>query len=135
MLASLRLGLVITTRTNTYTYIFRLDDMGNTENAAERQTIAQPGSVVGSVGSDGSPGFVPDPALDISDYRAVGTEDPDAMTPGTRMLCRLSADEVARVDYYLYLEGCDKNCINPVQGRRLALSLGFAGFVVEEATE
>lgn len=134
-LAALRLGLVITTRTNTYTYIFRLDDMGDTEDAAQQQTIASPGSVIGSVEADGSPVFVPDPALNISDYRAVGTEDPDTMTPGTHMLCRLSADEVAQADYYLYLEGCDKNCINPVQGRHLALSLGFAGFVVGEAAD
>ena len=130
-LASLRLGLVITARSGVYTYIFRLDDMGIADDVQARQTIAQPGCVVGSVDADGAPGFVPDPGLALSDFFAAGTEDPDTMSPGRKLLCILSADEVARVDYFLYLEGCDENCFNPVQGRLLALSLGFAGFVTD----
>ena len=39
----------------------------------------------------------------------------------------LKAEEVATVEYWLYLEGCDPNCYNPVQSKDIALQLGFAG--------
>lgn len=129
-LAAMRLGLVITTQNTVNTYIFRLDDMGGAANAEARQTIEQPGSVVASVSDGGTPEFAGDPAANISDYCAVGTENQDTMTAGNQMLCTLSPDEVARVDYYLYLEGCDENCINSVQGRQIALALGFAGILI-----
>ena len=127
-LASMRLGLVITTQKEVFTHIFRLDDMGGTANAEANWTIEQHGAVLSSVGSDGRPYFVNDPAEDLSGYFAAAADDPDAMSPGEHILCRLSAGEAAKVDFYLYLEGCDENCINVVQGKQLALALGFVGF-------
>ena len=47
--------------------------------------------------------------------------------PGTQRLCALAADEVGTVEYWLWLEGCDENCINVVQSRDVALQFGFAG--------
>ena len=132
-LASMRLGLVITAGNTTRAHIFKLDSMGDTANAEERRTIEQPGAVVASADASGKPGFVSDPAADISLYWARGTDDPESALPGEQMLCALSADEVARVDYYLYLEGCDDNCINAVQGRDIALALGFTGIGNEDA--
>ena len=126
-LASMRLGLVFTTQNATRSHIFKLDSMGDTANAEARRTIEQPGAVVAAVDAAGKPGFAGDPAVDISGYCAKGTDDPEYSIPGDDMLCTLSADEVARVDYYLYLEGCDDNCINVVQGRMIALALGFTG--------
>lgn len=126
-LASMRLGLVITTQNAAYAHIFRLDSMGDTANAEARRTIEQPGAVVAAVDAAGKPDFTSDPAADISGYCAKGTDDPEYAIPGDDSLCALSADEVARVDYYLYLEGCDDNCINAVQGRQIALALGFTG--------
>ena len=131
-LASMRLGLVMTTQNGTYVHIFKLDSMGDTANAQERRTIEQPGAVVASVDADGKPNFISDPAADLSGYCARPTNDPEHALPGEHMLCTLSADEVARVDYFLYLEGCDDNCINAVQGRMIALALGFTGV---QATE
>lgn len=135
-LASMRLGLVFTTQNATYSHIFKLDSMGDTANAEARRTIEQPGAVVAAVvaavDAAGKPGFVSDPAVDISGYCAKGTDDPEYSIPGEYMLCTLSTDEVARVDYYLYLEGCDDNCINVVQGRMLALALGFTGIGATE---
>ena len=43
----------------------------------------------------------------------------------------LNADEVAAVEYWLYLEGCDDNCSNPVQTRSSAFALAFAGVSAE----
>ena len=132
-LASMRLGLVITTQNATRTHIFTLDGLGDTANAEARQTIEQPGAVVAAVDAAGRPDFVSDPAADIDRYCAQGTDDPEEAGPGEDMLCILAADEVARVDYYLYLEGCDEHCINAVQGRSLALALGFTGISAEAA--
>ena len=37
-------------------------------------------------------------------------------------------DEIVKVDYWFYLEGCDDDCSDPVQSRDvITLSLGFAG--------
>ena len=44
----------------------------------------------------------------------------------------LNADEVAAVEYWLYLEGCDDHCSNPVQSRDVTLVLGFEGQKAEE---
>ena len=126
-LAALRLGLVIHSAAATRTHIFKLDSMGNTANAETRRTIEQPGCVIASADDTGKPAFVSDPAADISRCCARATDDPDEFNPGEQLLCTLGADEVARVDYFLYLEGCDENCINAVQGRTLALALGFTG--------
>lgn len=127
-LASLRLGLVFNTGRGTAMHIFKLDDMGNTAGAEARETVAQPGCVISSVSADGQPDFVSDPAAALSDYFSVG--DGDNLGPGKTLLCTLPADEAVRVDYFLYLEGCDENCINAVQSRDLALSLGFTGISV-----
>lgn len=131
-LASMRLGLVMTTRNERRVHIFKLDSMGNTANVQERRTIEQPGAVVAAVDDAGKPVFVSDPAADLSRYCAGATDDPENARPGDSALCTLAADEVARVDYVLYLEGCDDNCINAVQGRMIALALGFTGIGTTE---
>ena len=116
-LAAMRLGLRITTVEGTFVEIFRLDDMGNTEGASATWTIPRENTVYGGA-------YVADPALDIYAYAAVGT---GTLTPAPNVLFTLRADETGRVDYWLYLEGCDPNCINSVKSRDIALQLGFAG--------
>ena len=39
---------------------------------------------------------------------------------------------MATVEYWLYLEGCDEQCVNAVQSRASEIQLGFAGTDVEE---
>ena len=46
---------------------------------------------------------------------------------GAKRLASLQADEIAMVEYWLYLEGCDEQCINQVQNRPSGLRLAFAG--------
>ncbi len=124
-LAALRLGLRFTTIAGTQSYIFRLDEFGDTALAEAQRTTARDNVVVVEVGADGSAIYAADPAALTAPYRAaVNGED---VTPGAAALCTLDADEVASVEYWLYLEGCDENCIKTVQGREVALQLGFAG--------
>lgn len=52
----------------------------------------------------------------------------------TKMEARfLNADEVASVEYWLYLEGCDEQCSNPVQNRDSEIQLAFAGVDLDES--
>ncbi len=124
-LAAMRLGLRITTIAGTHTYIFALDDMGATANAAGQLTVASANSVVASVDQSGVAAFVPDPSVMLSRYWA--EREDDQVIAGHEPLCRLATNETASVEYWLYLEGCDINCINEVQSRDLALQLAFSG--------
>ncbi|MCR4770752.1 MAG: hypothetical protein K5855_00435 [Oscillospiraceae bacterium] len=124
-LAAMRLGLKITAAAGTETHIFRLDSMGDTSAAETRRTVPESDTVVAGIGDDGKPEYAADPAADISEAAAGGTED-DPL-PGSLRLCAIAADETVRVDFWLYLEGCDDNCINSAQGRDIALRFGFAG--------
>lgn len=62
----------------------------------------------------------------MDDYLAGGTED-DPTEPA-KALCTIEADEIAEIDYYLYLEGSDSDCVNSVMNKDFALSICFAGF-------
>jgi hypothetical protein len=124
-LASLRLGLQITTSQGEKTYIFRLDDLGGTSGAASTRTVPTGDTVVSGISSSIA-AYTQDPALDLSGYLA--QEDQSELQPGAQILASLETDEVASVEYWLYLEGCDDNCTNDVQNRDFALQLAFAGF-------
>jgi hypothetical protein len=123
-LAALRLGLQITTQAGTETYIFRLDDMGSTASAARTVTVPTADTVVAAL-SGSTARYVTDPAQSVSAYAA--QMDSDTPKAGTDRLTSLSAEETATVEYWLYLEGCDENCINDVQNRDFSLQLAFAG--------
>ncbi len=125
-LAAGRLGLQISGATGgSGTYIFNLDDLGSTSGAASRTTIAPPAAqanralVIRSVSASGEPTFADDPAVSLNGYIQGAA--------GARALMTLRAEEVATVEYWLYLEGCDPNCYNPVQSKDVALQFGFAG--------
>lgn len=124
-LASMRLGLVFHTAGGAKTYIFKLDELGSTDGAEKRATVPGSRQVVESISAAGAPTYTEDPARTLSEFAAGGTAE--EIKPGSRALCTLQRDEVARVDFRLYLEGCDENCVNAAQGRDIALRLGFAG--------
>lgn len=121
ILAAGRLGLKITGEDEkTITLIFKLDDLGLSTGVEKRRTVGVDGDVViESVSTSGAPNFEDDPALSIGDYMIDATN--------AKKLCTLQADEIAKVDYWLYLEGCDDECSNPVQKRDVTLMLSFAG--------
>lgn len=124
-LAAMRLGMRITSSSGTQTLIFRLDDMGSTGGAQFARTIASAGSVVASIAGSGEPVYTSDPSQGIGGYMA--QTNGNAYNPGSQKLMTLQAEEVATVEYWLYLEGCDDQCINPVQNRASQLRLAFAG--------
>ena len=135
MLSALRLGLTITAANSTKTLIFRMDEFGNTNGAASTATVSESGSVVSGVDASGNAAFVKDPSVAMADYLAVedGEEDEEPKA-GKIPLCSLKADEIAEVEFWLYLEGCDDNCVNEVQKRDASLKLSFAGVPVEDET-
>ena len=124
-LAAMRLGMRITSSAGTQTLIFRLDDMGATGEAQSARTIASAGSVVASIAGSGEPVYTSDPSQGIGGYMA--QTNGNAYNPGSQKLMTLQAEEVATVEYWLYLEGCDDQCIKPVQNRASQLRLAFAG--------
>ena len=130
MLAALRLALKIHTKSGDHFYVFKLDDIGDISGATSVQTTTETGVVVGSVNADGTPNYVPDPSRGLSDYFAVvGAEKlPRA---GRRSLCTVHTNEVATVEYWLYLEGCDEHCNNSVQEKEASVQLSFAGVTAQ----
>ena len=135
-LSALRLVLKLTTETDGEQLLFfRLDDLGG-GGAEEQATVTGDNVVVSSIDAGGQPGYTADPAEDIGAYLAQADGEEDT-TPraGEQALCALQADEVASVEYWLYLEGCDTACVNAVQTRELSLQLGFAGVSAETTAE
>ncbi|MBQ7566518.1 MAG: hypothetical protein IJT18_05300 [Oscillospiraceae bacterium] len=124
-LAAMRLGLRITVAGEASTYIFRLDEMGSTSGAVSRRTVPQSGTVVASIDSSGKPTYVSDPARSILPFFA--PRSGEDVTPGEAKLCTLQDGEIADVEYWLYLEGCDDQCIDAVQRRDVALQFAFSG--------
>lgn len=130
-LAAMRLGLKITSHTGTQSFIFQLDDLGATGNARSVQTISRASAVVASVSAAGKANYVDDPAQKISNYMAQAGANENEYRAGIASLCTLNKDEVATVEYWLYLEGCDEQCSNPVQNRASQMQLAFAGVDAE----
>ena len=123
LLACLRLGVVITSSAGTQTLIFACDDLGSTAGASSKATTAQDGVVVQGAGSWA---YAADPARSISSYSMNGDGDAPSARAGAEPLVTLAANEVAAVQYFVYMEGCDANCINEAQARDLSLQLAFA---------
>ena len=126
ILAAGRLGLKMTDADGkTETLLFRLDSLGDTAGAESRRTVsADKEVVVGGINADNTPNYENEPAASIGDYMLTAN-DP-------KKICTIRTDEIVQVDYWLYLEGCDDHCSNPVQSRDVTLVLGFEGQKAEE---
>lgn len=131
-MAALRLGMTFTIDGQATTHVFRLDDLMS-ETAAGTRTIPVSGNVVGSLGTDGSANYVTDPAVTISDYMAVENSGQSTKaSAGTQTLCTLTSGQIATVQFWVYLEGCDDNCVQSVQSKDIPVRFGFAGIPEEE---
>lgn len=133
LLASLRLGMKITGADGEKTYFFKLDDFGGGSATAQSTIQAGANSVVSSIDANSNAAFVTDPAAAMTDYYAVmanETADPEA---GTTPLCTMTKDTPVRVELWIYLEGCDENCLNAAQASDLSFNLAFAGVKAETA--
>lgn len=126
-LAAMRLGLKITSKSGTETFLFKLDDLGSTGSARSVKTIPRNQAVVSSISGGGAANYVDDPAKELSGYMAQAGEHENEYNPGANKLVSLQTDEIATVSYWLYLEGCDEQCSNAVQNKSSELQLAFAG--------
>jgi hypothetical protein len=132
-MAALRLGMQITVGGQEKRYMFRLDSLAG-GGAESRQTVPTAGTVVNAVSASGNADYTADPSEQISDYMAVErTAEDKAPQAGTNSLCTLENDQTAEVHYWIYLEGCDENCLKSVQAKDIPVQLGFAGTKVETA--
>lgn len=131
-LAALRLGMKVTSAQGTKTYIWKLDAMGHTKSATSVQTVPKANTVVSAVNNAGQATYVNDPGQDISAYMAEAGVSDTTFTAGKEILVSLKADEVATVEYWLYLEGCDAQCSNAVQKKNSEIQLAFAGVDAQE---
>ena len=132
-LAAMRLGMKITSHEGSKTFIWKLDEMGSTGSAQSVQTISRSSAVVSSISDSGQATYADDPAQEISQYMAQTGDTEGTYQDGSQMLVQLEADEVATVEYWLYLEGCDEQCVNAVQNKASDIELAFAGVDVEES--
>ena len=130
-LAAMRLGMKITSHEGSRTFIWKLDEMGSTSGAQSTLTVPRASTVVSSVSDTGQATYAEDPAQDITAYMAENGDSENDYKDGSQMLAQLDKDEVASVEYWLYLEGCDEQCSNPVQNRDSEIQLAFAGVDLE----
>lgn len=122
-LASARLALRITGEDGAANVLlFQLDSLGDTRDVQSRATVLADNCVISGL-TGTAPVFSADPAVSIEDY-LMDAED-------SKSLCSLKKNEVAQVEYWVYLEGCDPECYNPVQRRNLSLQLAFTGDPIE----
>ena len=136
ILAALRLGLKITSQSGTQTMIFRLDELGNMGNAASATTIPTKGTVVSAIDSSGKASYKTDPSVDLADYLAVENGENDSRPgAGRKALVQLQAEEIAAVEFWLYMEGCDDNCVNEAQQKDTGIQLSFAGVTKEDVQQ
>lgn len=126
-LAAMRLGLKITSHSGSQTFIFKLDELGGSSSVQSVATVPRELSVVSEISEKGQAAYIDDPAENIGDYMALAVADDKEYNPGNKILVSLNADEVATVEYWLYLEGCDEHCSNPVQNKNTEIQLAFAG--------
>ena len=89
-------------------------------------------TVVSSISGSGQADYLTDPAQSLGAYMAEAGESNEEYSAGEKMLCSMEADTTAAVEYWLYLEGCDENCSNPVQNRGTEIALAFAGVQKEQ---
>ena len=123
LIAALRVGMIIESSSGSSTYIFTCDDLGSTAGATSRRTTARSGVVVSG---SGSWSYVADPAVSMSSYAADASgDDSVSARSGATPLVTLSSNEVATVRYFVYMEGCDENCIDEAQSRNLQLKFAF----------
>ena len=125
-LAAMRLGIRITSNSGTNTDLFFLDELGAVAGAQSRATIPASSVVVSSISSGGQAAYVSDPSTTISQYMSYKNSS-YKYDAGASVLVSLETDEVASVEYWLYLEGCDEQCFNPVQNKDAGLMLAFVG--------
>lgn len=122
LLTSLRLGLKIGEKI----FFFKLDDFADGAAVSQNTIAANEGSVISAVDGNGNADYAPDPAQPILDYCAVQTKENEAPQKGKISLGHLSQEIPLKVEFWLYMEGCDENCLNDAQTKDVRFNLAFA---------
>ncbi len=128
-MAALRVGFIFQTEHGDNTLIFRADDFLTGNDYREDRKHMQDGVVVASINNN-IPTYSTDPSHMFSEFCAQPNNRD--FLPGTCTLARINDGEIITVTYFLYLEGCDINCVNEVMDNTIGLSFGFAGIPLED---
>ncbi len=134
-LAAVRIGFILKSHEGNRSVIFKGDSFGSGDALKTVRDFPQTDSVVGSLGDGGQAQYVSDPAGIFSDYMAAVAEEGQGYVPGRQKLCSIARDEIAELEYFVYLEGCDIHCLNELQGGQIELQFGFAGVPIRAEVE
>lgn len=121
-LAALRLGLKVKDEI----LIFNLSNMMDTTIVLSQKTVPEKNVVVNQI-ERGKAEYIADSSKNITEYYADISSGTDKPRAGSQKICTIQKNEIVKVEYFLYLEGCDSECINPVQQKDVVLQLAFAG--------
>ena len=131
--SAMRVGFVVHGQTSEKEYIFELSDAKNPQ--AEYNTKnGQQGHVLDSSKTDGTTvEFDPYTKKNYCEYSSA--DNTVTTTDDSLMLCTVpgtdkpgEAGEAVQIDVYLWLEGCDEDCVGNLAGKTLSdVSISFAG--------
>lgn len=137
--SAMRAGFVVHDTDGDKEYIFELSDAKNPQAEYNTKTGEQ-GFVLDSAKTDGTTvPFAPYTKKNFCEYdtanNAVSTTDDSLVLctiPGTKK--QGEAGEAVQIDVYLWLEGCDEDCVGNLAGKTLSdVSISFAGRAHGEA--
>ncbi len=134
VLAALRIGFRIQSREGIQTHIYKADYFRSTRDETGLQMVQDTtigGNVVAGLTAEGLPVYLIDPAVEVTDYLAAWTPEQTGFQPGFHTFCHVAQDEIATVEYFIYVEGCDVHCVNELQAQGLEVQFGFAGVPIK----
>lgn len=145
MLNTLRVAFVVkneTQNTEAVTYVYQLvaDGTGTTHyNTTKDSTTADIDGVKGAVAVDGTPtkftNFATNEVPVITSKMATGSQAGYAITNKAESLGTVAANDVVKVDVYVWMEGCDYdvNATNLVNFQEAAIEDMMFGFCIGQA--
>ena len=145
MLNTLRVAFVVkneTQNTEAVTYVYQLvaDGTGTTHyNTTKDSTTADIDGVKGAVAVDGTPtkftNFATNEVPVITSKMATGSQAGYAITNKAESLGTVAANDVVKVDVYVWMEGCDYdvNATNLVNFQEAAIEDMMFGFFIGQA--
>ena len=128
LLSASRLGMKFSDGDSESIYIFDLQDFARGE-VIERTTIeTETGKVVAGIDENGNATFQEEQAEEISAY-AKTLDEVNSTSP----LFEITRDQLVRVEFWIYMEGCDPHCINEAQESGIEMNLAFVADEKEES--
>ena len=125
LISASRMGMVIDDGVTKKQYIFDLQNHA-TAGAVQQNTIETSlGSVVNFVDKNGKASFVKEDTKLTSAFSAHLLADESIDVGNSTPLYTLTKDKIAKVEIWIYMEGCDEHCILKAQKQDININLAF----------